>query len=61
MPSLLDLMSIQAAAEDVLTMLKARSPADLQAIAKATVHRNAARADVRAAFTHRARLLGVAL
>lgn len=59
MLSLLDLMATQAAAADVLAMLKAKNPADMQAIAKATAHHNKARADVREAFTHRARLLGV--
>ncbi len=61
MPSLLDLMAIAAAANDVLARLRNTNPADLRAIAKATVHRNAARADLREAFTYRARLLGVAL
>jgi hypothetical protein len=61
MPSLIDLMAIAAAADDVLAMLKRQNPANLRAIGRAQAERNKAHADLREAFAYRARLLGVAV
>lgn len=61
MTSLLDLMAIAAAADDVLAMLKRQNPANLRAIGRAQAERNSAHADLREALAHRRRLLGVAL
>ncbi len=61
MLSLRDLTAMAAAADDVLARLRNANPADMQAIARATAQRDAARADMREAFAYRCRLLGVAL